>query len=100
MTTRRVEMERFSVVSSKPFQEVLASLKSAVGHPDMVEFARAPKSARTLADLENVVRKGLGKAEFILAPYRNAEALAIAQDLDAKIECLIRPSALCVTASR
>jgi hypothetical protein len=38
MTTRRV---RFSVVSSKPFQEILASLKSAVGHPDMAEFARA-----------------------------------------------------------
>ena len=37
MTTRRVEMERFSVVSSKPFQEILASLKSAVGRPDMAE---------------------------------------------------------------
>ena len=34
MTTRRVEMERFSVVSSKPFQEILASLKSAVGRPN------------------------------------------------------------------
>jgi hypothetical protein len=43
MTTRRVEMERFSVVSSKPFQEILASLKSAVGHPNMEEFARAIK---------------------------------------------------------
>jgi hypothetical protein len=41
MTTKRVEMERFSVVSSKPFQEILKSLKSAVGRPDMAEFARA-----------------------------------------------------------
>jgi hypothetical protein len=49
MTTRRVEMERFSVVSSKPFQENLASLKSAVGRLDMEEFARATKSARTFA---------------------------------------------------
>jgi hypothetical protein len=31
MITRRVEMERFSVVSSKPFQAVLAALKAAVG---------------------------------------------------------------------
>jgi uncharacterized protein (DUF302 family) len=164
MTTRRVEMERFCVVSSKPFQEILASLKSAVGCPDMQEFARATKSARTLADLEAVVRSGLGNTELmmfmeldlgailrketgldtpkivrlvignplimkemakhvpdagsyapvtilvderqdgvhlsydrmasLLAPYRNAEALAVAQDLDAKIECLIRQSAL------
>jgi uncharacterized protein (DUF302 family) len=36
----------------------------------------------------------------LLAPYRNAEALAVAQDLDAKIERLIRESALCNTATR
>jgi hypothetical protein len=63
MTTRRVEMERFSVVSSKPFQEIVASLKSALGRPDMEEFARATKSARTFADLEDVVRNGLEKTD-------------------------------------
>jgi uncharacterized protein (DUF302 family) len=159
MTTRRVEMERFSVVSSKPFQEILASLKSAVGHPEMAEFARATKNARTFAELEDVVRNGLGNRELmmfmeldlgailrketgldtpkivrlvignplitkemakrvpdagsyapvtilvderrdgvhlsydrmasLLAPYRNAETLAVAQDLDAKIERLM-----------
>ena len=66
MTTRRVEMERFSVVSSKPFEEILASLKSAVGQPNMAEFARATKNARTLAELEDVVRTGLGKTELML----------------------------------
>jgi uncharacterized protein (DUF302 family) len=170
MTTRRVEIERLSVVSSKPFEEILASVKSAVGHPDMAEFASATKSARTFAELEDVVRKGLGKTELmlfmeldlgailrketgldtpkivrlvignplimkemakhvpdagsyapvtilvderkdgvhlcydrmasLLAPYRNAEALAVARDLDAKIERLIRESALCNTATR
>jgi hypothetical protein len=30
----------------------------------------------------------------LLAPYRNSEALAIAQDLDAKVEGLLRESAL------
>ncbi len=164
MTTRRVEMERFSVISSKPFHEIRASLKLVVGHPDMAEFARATKSARTFAELEDVVRNGLGKTELmifmkldlgailrkesgldtpkivrlvignplimkemakrvpdagsyapvtillderadgvhlsydrmasLLAPYGNAEVLAVAQDLDAKIERLIRQSAL------
>jgi uncharacterized protein (DUF302 family) len=162
MITRKVEMERFSVVSSKPFHAVLAALKAAVGHPDMAEFARAAKGARTLAELENVVRRGLGKTglmmfmEFdhgailrketgldspkivrlvignplimkemakhvpdagsyapvtillderpdgvhltydkmasFLAPYRNAEALTVARDLDSKIERLLLES--------
>jgi len=35
----------------------------------------------------------------LLAPYRSAEALAVAQDLDAKIERLIRESALCYPAT-
>ena len=43
MITRRIEMERFSVVSSKPFQAVVAALKAAVGQPDMAKFARAAK---------------------------------------------------------
>ena len=164
MTSRRVEVERFSVISSKPFQQIVASLKSAVGHPDMAEFARVTKGARTFADLEDVVRNALGKTELmmfmeldlgailrketgldtprivrlvignplimkemakrvpdagsyapvtilvderadgvhlsydrmasLLAPYRNAEVLAVARDLDAKIEGLIRESAL------
>ncbi len=164
MTTRRVEVERFSVTSSKPFQQIVASLKSAVGHPDVAEFARATKSARTFADLEDVVRNGLGKTELmmfmeldlgpilrketgldtprivrlvignplimkemakrvpdsgsyapvtilvderqdgvhlsydrmasLLAPYRNAEVHAVARDLDATIERMIRQSAL------
>jgi len=36
----------------------------------------------------------------LLTPYRNAEVLAVARDLDAKIECLIRQSALCDNATR
>jgi uncharacterized protein (DUF302 family) len=164
MTTRKVEIERFSVISSKPFDTVLAALEAAVGHPDMAEFARATKGAGTFAELEGVVRNGLGEIGLmlfmkldhgaiirretgldtpkivrlvignplimkemakrvpdagsyapvtilvderrdgvhlsydrmasLLAPYRNSEALAVARDLDAKIEGLIRKSAL------
>jgi hypothetical protein len=37
-----------------------------VGRPDMAEFARATESARTFADLEDVVRNELGKTELML----------------------------------
>ena len=36
--TSKIELERFRLTSSRPFDEVLASIKGAVGHPDMVEF--------------------------------------------------------------
>ena len=163
MTTRRIEMERFSLISSKPFQAVLAALKAAIGHPDMAEFAKVTNSGRTFAELEAVIRRGLGetglmmfmeldhgailrretgldtprmvrllignplimkemakhvpdagsyapvtillderpdgvhltydKMSSFLAPYGNAEALAVARDLDSKIERLLRESA-------
>ncbi len=170
MTTRRIEMERFSLISSKPFQAVLAALKAAVGHPDMAEFVKATKGAPTFAELEDVVRRGLGetglmlfmeldhgailrketglgmprivrllignplimkemakhvpdagsyapvtillderpdgvhltydKMSSLLAPYGNAEALAVARDLDSKIERLLRESATSTADAR
>jgi uncharacterized protein (DUF302 family) len=163
MTVRKVEVERFSVTSSKPYEAVVAALEAAVGKPDTVEFAKATKSARTLAELERAVGVGLGRTGLmlfmkldhgailrketgldtprivrdlignpliikemvkhvpdagsyapvtilvdersdgvhlsydrmtsILASHRNAEALAVAWDLDSKIESLLRESA-------
>ena len=34
----RVEVERFSVVASKPFDEIVAGLNTAIGHRDMTEI--------------------------------------------------------------
>jgi uncharacterized protein (DUF302 family) len=163
MTITKIEVERVSVISSKPFEKVVDSLKGAVGRPDMAEFAKATAGARTFAELESAVRKGLGRtglmmfmeldhgailrkesgkaapkiARFIignplimkemakhvpdagsyapvtilvderadgvhlsydrmasfLAPYGNSQALAVARDLDAKIETLLQESA-------
>ncbi len=164
MSIRRFEIERFSVTSSKPFEAVVAALKAVVGRLDMVEFAKASKGARTFAELENVIRRDLGrtglmlfieldhgavlrketgldtprivrlvignplvmkemakhvpdagsyapvtvlvderadgvhlsydKMASLLAPYGNADALAVARDLDSKIENLLRESAV------
>jgi hypothetical protein len=62
----QIEVERFSLTSSRPFDEVLASIKSAVGHPDMVEFAKTTAAARTFTELESTIRKGLGKTGLML----------------------------------
>ena len=160
---RKVEIERFSVTSSKSFKAVVAALKAAVGQPDMVEFGKATREARTFAELESAVQKGLGrtglmmfmvldhgailrketglntpkivrfvvgnplimkemakhvpdagayapvtilvdkrvngvhlsydKMTSLLATYGNQDAIAVARDLDSKIELLLRDSA-------
>ena len=163
MTVRKVEIERFSVTSSKPFEAVVAALKAAVGRPDMVEFVNATKAARSFAELERAVHKSLGRTGLmmfmeldhgailrletgfdapkivrlvignplvmkemakrvpdagsyapvtilvderpdgvhlsydrmasLLAPYGNMDALAVARELDSKIEKLLQESA-------
>src|SRR3981189_1694067 len=57
----KIEVERFSLTSSRPFDEVLAAIKGAVGNPNMVDFAKTTSTARTFVELESAVRKGLGK---------------------------------------
>ena len=162
MTVRKIEIERFSVTSSKPFAAVAAAIKAGVGQPDMTEFARAIRGSVSFAELERKVRAGLGKTGLMLfmeldhgailrkesgrdtpkivrllignplimkemakhvpdagsyapvtilvderpegvrlsydrmasflAPYGNADALAVARDLDSKIENLLLQS--------
>ena len=62
MTTRLVNVQRFSVVSSKSFKAVLGKLDEAVGHPNMAAFRNDVTSAKTFAELEAVVQKALGSA--------------------------------------
>jgi uncharacterized protein (DUF302 family) len=163
MSIRRFEIERLSLISSKPFEIVVAALKAAVGRLNLVEFANASEGTGTFDELENVVRRDLGKTGLMLfmeldhgavlrketgldtpkivrfvignplvmkemakhvpdagsyapvtvlvdertdgvhlsydkmasflAPYGNADALAVARDLDSKVENLLRESA-------
>jgi uncharacterized protein (DUF302 family) len=66
MSIKKIEIERFTVTSSKPFEVVLAALKAGVGRLDLVEFAKASKSAGTFAELEKVVNRIPGKTGLML----------------------------------
>ena len=160
---RKIEIERFSMTTSKRFDEVISSVNAAVGHQDMAEFRRSTHKAQSFAELQSAVEKGLSKVGLmlfmqfdqgavvrketghetpkmirfvignplimkemakhvpdagsyapvtvlvderadgvhlsydrmasLLAPYGNAEALAVARDLDSKIETILRDSA-------
>jgi uncharacterized protein (DUF302 family) len=163
MPVVKVEVERFSVISSRALETVVESLRAAVGQPEMVEFAKTTAAAQTFAELQRTVQKGLGGTGFMLfiqldhgailrkesgndgpkivrlivgnplimkemvkhvpdagsyapvtilvderkdgvhlsydrmssflAPYGTSEVLAVARDLDSKVESLLRESA-------
>jgi uncharacterized protein (DUF302 family) len=63
---RRIEIERFSLTSPKPFDQVVAALDAAIGHPDMAEFARSSREAHSFAELKSAVEKGLSDAGLML----------------------------------
>ena len=63
---KKIEMERFSLSSSKPFDQVVAALNSAVGHPDMAEFWKSTHQAQSDAELQNTIEKGLGRTGLML----------------------------------
>ena len=160
---RKIELERFSLTSSKPFDQVVSAVNASIGHPDMAEFGRSTHEARSFAELKSAVEKGLGKTGLMLfmqldhgavlrketggdtprivrllignplimkemakhapdagsyapvtvlvderadgvhlsydrmssflAPYGNADALQVAQDLDKKVEDLLKQAA-------
>jgi hypothetical protein len=66
MTIAKVEVERFSLTSSKPFDAIVVALKSAVGQPDMVEFFKETRATNSFRDLERVVQSGLGRTDLML----------------------------------
>jgi uncharacterized protein (DUF302 family) len=66
MTIAKIEVERFSLNSSRPFDPIVAALKSAVGQPDIVEFFKATKAAISFPELEQVVQSGLGSTGLML----------------------------------
>ena len=62
----KIEVERFSLTTAKPFDEVVAGVNAGIGHPDMAEFARSTHEARSFVELKSAVEKGLSEAGLML----------------------------------
>jgi uncharacterized protein (DUF302 family) len=63
---RKIEIERFSLTTSKRFDEVIDGVNAAIGHPDMAEFGRSTHEARSFAELKSTIEKGLSKEGLML----------------------------------
>ena len=65
MPTIEVQLRRVSVVSSRPFEEIVRRLTATIGRPDMNAFHNAVAAATTVADLEAVVHGAIGSSDLM-----------------------------------
>ncbi len=65
MPTIDVLVRRFSVVSLRPFEEVVRRLTATIGRPNISAFHDAVASAATVDELETVVRGAIGSSDLM-----------------------------------
>jgi uncharacterized protein (DUF302 family) len=65
MPTIEVQLRRVSLVSSRPFEEIMGRLTATIGRPDMNAFHNAVAAATTVADLEEVVHGAIGSSDLM-----------------------------------
>lgn len=58
-------MRRLSVISGKPFEDVVAAFEAAVGRPDMSRFRSEFDATKTHAEMEAVVQRSVGTSGFM-----------------------------------
>jgi uncharacterized protein (DUF302 family) len=65
MATKEIRVQRFSVMSSRSFQDVVAALESSIGHPDMKAFGKDNSTARTFSEVQAIIREATGPSELM-----------------------------------
>ena len=65
MPTIDIQVQRFIVVSQRPFDEVIRRLTATIGRPDLKGFHDAVASATTMGELEAVVRQAVGTSDLM-----------------------------------
>ena len=83
MPTIEVLVRRVSVVSSRPFDEIVRRLTATIGHPDMHAFHSALAAATTAADLEDVVQGAIGSSDLMEFVRFDAAKSCVRHEVDA-----------------
>jgi uncharacterized protein (DUF302 family) len=65
MAILEINVQRFSLTSSKPFQDIVAAIESRIGHPDMRAFQQGMAAAQNEAELKDVVQGAIGPSGFM-----------------------------------
>lgn len=62
--TKQIQVNRWSVISSRPFDEIISDLDAAIGHPDMKTFFSAVE-AGSPAEMKAMIEKATGSSGFM-----------------------------------
>lgn len=62
----KIEIERISLVSSKPFEEVLASINAGISHPNMAELFPSIQRSTSVKEMEDMIHKAIGPSGLML----------------------------------
>ena len=65
MPTIDIQVQRFSVVSQRSFDEVIRRLTATIGRPDLKGFHDAVASATTMGELAAIVRQAVGSSDLM-----------------------------------
>jgi NAD(P)-dependent dehydrogenase (short-subunit alcohol dehydrogenase family) len=65
VATKQITVERFSVVSAKPFTEVVRAIEAQVGHPDIKQFYEGIREAEDDQELQRVVNEAIGPRDLM-----------------------------------
>lgn len=65
MAIKEISVQRFSVISSRAFGEIVTAIRAALGHPEMPLFSKQMSATKSFAELETVVQSALGPSGFM-----------------------------------
>ena len=65
MTTKKIDVERVTFVSSRSFEEVLGLLDKGIGRPNLGELGRRMMEAATFKEYEAVIHGVVGSADLM-----------------------------------
>jgi uncharacterized protein (DUF302 family) len=65
MSIRQISVERFSLTSSKSFEEVVRAVDAGIGHPYMKLFLKNITAAATFNELEKTVQQEVGPSDLM-----------------------------------
>jgi uncharacterized protein (DUF302 family) len=65
MTTRKIEVERVTFVSTRSFEEVLDLLEEGIGRPNFGELSRRMQAAATFAEYTGIIQGAVGSADLM-----------------------------------
>ena len=65
MAIAQLNVQRFSITSSKSFGEVVKAMDAAISHPDVRVFLKNVELAKSFAEIETLVHNATGPSDFM-----------------------------------